>query len=384
MARPSTNLRELQQWLHRSVAEAEVLLPGLLDLSPAVLLQHLGSRPELRTAGMMQRLLDVAHGALAIHPRRAYELTSVAVGTVRSLQVPAGMEVIALRLQGQAWVEHANALRGLGQPGEARDAARCARALFENTPASEWYLAMVDLAESQILHDLGEREPALRLVRRAGSLLALHGDHAGYLQARTIEAWMLWVGGDYAGAADVWKESAEAARYTPDRTLFGRLLSYVGYFELHHGDAGRAWELLSDARDVLDAEGLKEEAIRARENMAEAALRRGRLHESISEWHKVRTEFLGAGAVIDAAVAAVETLELLLVAGREDELAPLTSMYVASFREAGMTQNALLPFTWLCARAERGALSQEDLGIARRYFEDLPQQPNAPFRPPER
>jgi hypothetical protein len=51
----SAVLRELELWLNANVAEAERLLPDILDVPATLVRQELRMRPELRTAGMIQR-----------------------------------------------------------------------------------------------------------------------------------------------------------------------------------------------------------------------------------------------------------------------------------------------------------------------------------------
>jgi len=193
-------LRELELWLNASIAEAERLLPDILDKSGGVLERELAARPELCTAGMMQRLITIAHELLEGYPRWAHELTSIAVKLLPSIAVPQSRVAIVRRLHAQAWIEHAQTSLGIRATAEARDAIDAARGLLDQTPAQEWYLATADVVEAQILHDLGRRDDAFTMVRRAGAHFVLHGDYDRYLHARMIEAWMFWSAGKHAEA----------------------------------------------------------------------------------------------------------------------------------------------------------------------------------------
>jgi hypothetical protein len=68
----------------------------------------------------------------------------------------------------------------------------------------------------------------------------------------------------------------------------GHITAKLGLLELRHGSAEDAAQLLVSALQHLDAAGLASEAIRARWHLAEALVARGRSHEAISEYHKVR------------------------------------------------------------------------------------------------
>jgi hypothetical protein len=92
-------LRELRDWLSQSVAEAEALMPELLDLPVPRLHLRLSTRPALRTVGVMQCLLDLAEKALGRFRRHAYELTAIAVEIVEDVVLPPQEQEIAWRLR---------------------------------------------------------------------------------------------------------------------------------------------------------------------------------------------------------------------------------------------------------------------------------------------
>ncbi|HEX6087869.1 MAG TPA: hypothetical protein VF266_25275 [Thermoanaerobaculia bacterium] len=374
----SGGLRELESWLRSSVAEAEEQLPALLDLPAAMLRRELDARPELRTPGMMQRLIAVAHEALERYPRRAHELTSIVVAYASAMDAAPERASVVRRIEGQGWQEHARASCALQRTDEAREALATARRLFSQTPANDWYIATVDLVEAPLLHDDGRHAEALELVRHAAAEFAIHHDYQHLVEARMLETWMLSAAGDDAAAAEVWTATAEIARQRGHRTLHARLTSKIALFRLRRGDAEAATRMLAEAVQIFEEEGLSREAIRARWNLAEAATTRGRLHEAISEYYKVRATLLAEGASNDAAIVSAEIVELLLVAGRDAEVPALTESLLTTFHTR-LTQNALEAFTWLHARATAGTITREDAATVRRFFEDLPHQPRARF-----
>jgi tetratricopeptide (TPR) repeat protein len=379
----TAELRELAFWLDASRAEAERLLPDLIDLPASVLRQQFKTRPELRTAGMVQRLTQAAHDALERFPRRAHELTSIVVELAGAITLPDFAALLADELQGQAWREHANALCGLEETGQARRAIDLARSCFRRMAAGEWQQATVDLIEAEVLHGLGRRDEALLLVRRAANVFVVDLDQEHYIEAQMLEAGMLREAGDRRGATDVWRATVDVAQQRGDRILMARFESWIGRFELRQGDPAEASAFFFAALTVFDEAGLTAEATRARRGLAEAAAARGRIHEAVSEFYKVRAELLAAGSVIDAAIVSCEILALLLEGGREAELTALAHTLVTSFRDAGMTQGALEAFTFLRAHSGEGNLTSDDVVAVRRYFEDLGQRPNARFLPPE-
>ena len=375
-------VREFDRWLSASVAEAETLVPELLRLPGPLLLAELRRRPELRTAGVMRRLLAAARDGLQRFPSRAHEITAIVARYARSMHVPPEFAFAARTMEGEAWREHASALREIGRTAKAAQAVRRARGCFEDTPASAWMQATVGLIEAPLLYDRGLHDEALRLIRQAGETFRRSRDDGRYLQARLIESWMLWAGGDRAGSVEVWNTTADAARRRGDVELMARLAAKMGVFELRYGSAEEASRLLSSAIDLFGATSASEEAVRARWNLAEAMAERGRLHEAISEYHKVRAEMLARGALADAALAAVEILDLHLLAGRESELPSLAERFVHLFREAGLALNAMEALAWLRGRANAERLTHDDLSYARAFFEEASQNPYGRFITP--
>ena len=376
------SLRKLEAWLRASVAAAEEQLPPLLELPATLLRRELDARPELRTPGMLDCLNKVAREAVDRYPRRAHELTSIVVEYAPAVVAPADRASVVRRLHAEGWKEHARALCALGRNDEAREALAHARRLFLLTPSHDWYIAKVDLVEAPLIHDLGRHAEALALLRHAAWEFAFHHDYERLVEARMLETSMLWSAGDNDAAAEVWTATEEVARQRGHQTLLARLSSKVAIFQLRHGSIDTAVKLLKEAVKVFEEKGLTREAIRARWNLAEAATARGSFHTAIAEYYRVRGMLLSTGAINNAAIVSAEIVELLLLAGREPQVLPLTESLLTTFHTT-LTQNALEAFTWLHARAAAETIRPEDAAEVRRFFEDLPHQPLARFVGPD-
>lgn len=373
-------LREFEQWLSASLAEADAVLPDLLELPAPLLAAELRSRPRFRTPGVLKRILAAARQARDRYPSRAQELTSIVTRYARSMAVPPAFAFVARTLQGEAWRDHAGALHAMGRAAKAARAIRTARELFDGTPGAEWQLATVDLVEAPLLHERGLHDEALLVVRRAAEQFGRAGDDTRYLEACMLECWMLRAAGDREGALRAWKALDEGARFRGNVLLTARTAAKLARFELRDGSAEEALGLLTHALALFEAGGAQDEAIRARWSAAECAAALGRLHEAVSEYHKVRAQLLARGSLTDAALASVESLQLLLLAGREPELPSLTTTLVETFRDAGMPINGIEALAYLRGRAAAGELTREDAVCVRRFFEDLPLDAKARFR----
>jgi hypothetical protein len=383
----------MERRLSAGRAEAARLLPELRELPADLLAGELEARPELRTMGMMEALLGVAARAA---PDRAHELTAIVVSF--AARVPLfGIDVMVeatlhRQLQAQAWREHARALHAIRRPAEARAAIARSRALFECDPGSEWFEATVHLVEAPILYERGARAEAIGLVHAAAMQFAMHSDHERYVDACVLESSMHCTAGRRDAAAEVWLDMAATARQRGDSALTALITSKLAQFELHCGSAEEASRLFSSVVGALDAAGHTREAIQARRNLAQAVAARGRLHDAISELYKSRAELLAhdAGAdpraddpITEAAVVSADILELLHAANRRGELARFTETLAPTFADAGLPPHAMAAFHYLRDSAAHDTLTPEDIALVRSYFEDLHQQPNAPFTPPE-
>lgn len=376
-----SELLELEQWLSATRAGAERLLPELLDLPASELGRGIERHPELRL-GIIRLLLSVAEQARKRFPDRAHDLTSVLVEQARA-PVPPLRAALARDVQAQAWSAHASSLRVLGRYAEARYAIGVALDIYRQELSSAWHRARAEVIEAQILCDQGERAEALQRLRRAADDFLLYGDRERYVRARRKEAWIHWCAGDRAASGAVWVSMAELGVQRNDIALVGLLENDMGLFALGCGNAARAARHFEAAHEALDAAGMAREAIGARRNLAEAAVGRGRFLEAISEYYKVQALLLAGGAVIEAAVASADILELLLVTGRDDKLLPLAELLLEKFGHAGLQPNAMEAWEFVRRRARAGELTGDDVAGVRGYFRYLPVWPNARFIFPE-
>jgi len=360
-------------------AAAERLLPHLLELSGLALTRELGRHPELQP-GLALLLVDRADRAVDSDPLRAHDFTAAVIAQAGSLS---HLHALADHLIGRAWTAHADALRALGRYGQAHDAIAAALELFARSFSPSWFSAMANVVAARILHEEQLRDEALRRIRDAAAVLLRYGDVDRYVRVRAIEASMLWDAGDRKAAAGVWSGAALDALECGNLVAAALLQERTGIFLLRHGEVDDAARSFDVALTLFESAGRAREALRCRWHRAEVAAARGEFDEAVGEFYPVQALMLGAGDVIPAAVVSAEILELLLVAGRDDEILPLADLIVETFSDAGLTLNALRAWTFVRQRARAGRLTVEDITAVRLYFERLPLRPNALFEPPE-
>lgn len=372
-----------ERWLATTEEEAEALLPELLDLSPGEVRNHLARNPATITVSLINKVLAVAHYCLDAHAVRALELTQIAVDFAGEARAPVSSKSVLLRLQGEAWKEHANALAGRGRLPESIEAVETARDILKDAVEKGVLLARLDLVEAQIRIRRQEYDEAIPLTESAARTLLEYGDDDGYMTARMTEAWVKWRKGDSDGAMAVWRDLDRIATEQKNDPLRGRIYCNMGVFEVRHGKIKDAVRHLRQALRLLRSARLTREVIRVRWTLAEAEALNGNVNAAISELFKVRAEFLRIGAVLDAANASVMVVDYLIVAGRTRDVAPLAREMVLTFQEAGLTRNALEALSYLRSRADIERVSRDDTQAVLRYFDDLPQQPLTEFMPPQ-
>jgi tetratricopeptide (TPR) repeat protein len=366
-ARFVERLHEMERRLQDNRAEAERWLPRLLTLSVPDLSHELAQHPELQP-GISRLLLEVVDDTVRRDANRAYELTAVVTEYVeanRSLSCPE----ITPDLRAKAWTAHAGALRALGRHLEALVAIAAARGGDESRFGNAWSIALAEVEEARILHDMGETTEALLLIRRGAEVILLHGDVERYVKVRMYETLMLWETGQRTEAAEVWRTMAREASHRGDAVFMALLESATAVFQLRHGGAAAAARLFETAHQVFDKEGLTREAVRARWGVAEAAVARGRYHDAISEYYKVQALSLAAGNVREAALASAEIVDLLLLAGRVDEVPSLAELMMSVFA-APEQQKARMAWLILHECTLAGVLTPSRIDVVRRFFRD--------------
>jgi tetratricopeptide (TPR) repeat protein len=359
------------------MVSAERLLPSLLELSGPDVSRALFRHPELQP-DLSQLLLGVVNDTVERSPVRAHELTSAVIEYVAA-DVPLDRNPwMAPYLRGNAWTAHAAALRGIGRYRDALEAIAAAHDRYQMASGNAWHIAAAEMVEAEILCELEQGEEALQLIVPAAAVLLGHGDVERYVRVRMREALILCEAGNRSAAAEVWRGTGRVAQERGDFVLMGLLECAMGTFELRHGRADEAARHFERAYDIFDGAGLRREAIQARRGVAEAAVARGRFNEAISEYYKVQGLWIAAGNVAEAALAALENIELLRIAGRDGKVIGLADFLANMFADAGRDGEAQA-WTFIRESASTGELTLGSIEGVRRFLSKLPLQPNAKF-----
>jgi tetratricopeptide (TPR) repeat protein len=334
---------------------------------------------------VLKRLLDHARANFESYPAHALEITTVVVEAIEDLDGPDEFRPYLVEFSGDAWREHANALSGRLRPQDAMRASARARELYlQLGGASDAKVALVDLVDATCFHEMGDSDRALTLARGAAKTLRKYKDAVGEMNARIIEGWILYSRGQHDEVRSVWTAAAKDAEKLGNRDALARLHNNIGHLACELGDLEAASDSFERAIKLFEELNMLTERPKVRWGHAKILRSRGRSHEALSEFFKTEAEFLLLGSVGDAALAALATVELLIVLGRSEQAKERASELVVKFGEAGMLPNALTALAFLreCAHIER--LSIGNLDHVSKFFRELGRDPLLTFmRPPE-
>lgn len=373
---------DILQWFGRSRTEGLLYGPELLDSIPRARRGYFERTPEALSVGTLEYLLDIAHAELDGDPRRARELTAFVLEYADQVTGPEGSRVPLLLFRARAWKEHANALRTKGDDlrGALKSVERAVEILSQNG-ACRPELANVRMLQALLLQELGDVPAALRIIRESTEEFRLERDMPRYVQAKILEGVFLFESNTRT-AADLWEALlSDAARLADPREL-ARICNNLWIAAVKLNDADLAARYYRLAAELYDEVGMDAEKPRLRWGYARALAQQGNAAASLREYEHVRAEMLAREMIGDAAVAALETVELLHTTGKTVEARALALELLATFERAGMASRVTQALRFLHDRAAEQRINARDVRVVREYFVQLQTDPELQFSPP--
>jgi tetratricopeptide (TPR) repeat protein len=364
-------------------AEAATLVKELLLLPTEWWGEEVRADKRYATAGVVRRLLAVAHEAVDSVPTEALELAGIALDVINLIAHAAyDSETIHL-LRGQALREHAFALYYLNRNEDAVRGAERARDAFAKCAVSEVEIARTDVLFALIQTRLEEFDAAIRSARSAEEVFANFGLEDRRRGARRVETMVLQDRGDHRKALERYREMETEVGGSNPSELAG-ILNNIGNCHRHLGDFDRAISKYTFALSIFDDLGNLAEGSRTRWNVAQTLAAAGNLREAEKRYRSVRGEFHNLGLRGEAAVVSLNMAEIAVAENRFVEAAELCQQVIAHFQDAKVayTSNAVAALSFLREAVEQRKASAAVAEAVRRYVSRLPQQPNLLFAPP--
>jgi tetratricopeptide (TPR) repeat protein len=368
---PVNTVAEFIDWLNGGREDADRNAEELLRQPPDQWDAWLAGHSAALTYHLVDELSDRASTLLTDDAGGALAIMELVVRQMDGVRVPVGCEPFLPALK-------ANACRDLGnihgQTGALHDALAAyerSMALLEGNPLwrVEYELARREAALTW--HHLGERAQTLRIIREGIAVFEATSMTGEVLRSRIYEGWLEFEEQRPRQAAEVFTAALELAERRGEGALIARLHSNLGLCAQELGQTERAIEHLALALKVFVQQRMTAErppAIRALARVVEGS---GRIHQAILAMKRAAEDLSTDGLAMDAALLWLDLLDLLLVAGQADQLAPIASELVRTFAGADLEAETLEALEDLQRAAAAGQLHGELVGAARAELDGI-------------
>ena len=380
LTRQKEDFANAAEELRREREEAPALVATLLDMDPRLWRSWLREHPEHRTATVVEALVTVVRETAHL-PWRCFDLTKLAIDVAEEPR-PGQRVIFTAIARAQAWNEHALVLIDLGRFPEAIAATKQARLSIHDFGALALDSAISDYVAATAYVRMGKLREAVRCLRRAAPIAQEYGDAALYLKCRLLQAATLHENQRLNEAMELWSELIVEARDREDAELLGAIYNNAGLTLLNQGKIDQAKWHLAQAGRIFAGRDDRNALARLDLNLARIAVQEGDHDRALALFRKARISFRDVQSASGVSSTDLETAELLLALGRTAEAEALCADLPRTFREIGMTTNALTAAAYLaeCAAARR--LDVTAVHHVKSYLADLPQNPGRPFRRP--
>jgi tetratricopeptide (TPR) repeat protein len=353
--------------------------PKLLALPDGELREAIRQvRPD-QLAGVLGYMLQAAREEQERDAWRALAITSAVIGALDLVEVPAGAETFRQLLEAQAWKEHANALHVAGDLNAARVAAQRGIGALGGNPAYAMEQADLEMVEAYIQHKQGDSETALRRVRACTTAYLARGNLRRVVRARTTEAALFYELRLFPEAETVWRSAYDDADRLGDIETRTRITHNLGLCALERGEYAAAISHFTTALIKFDELGMDTERQRALWGIAGVHAKNGRVGDAVAELNGVQADFLRRGMPLEAALVSLATIELLVTIDRVTLFPAVYEGLVATFANAGMTENALKALAYLESHASDHTVTVAEVQRVRMFMRGLRENPMLMF-----
>lgn len=351
--------RELREWLNSGLdaaaRDAEAMLAGprhtwssWIDAHPAALTYHFANT-----------LLDLSVEARDRDPAEALALTRMLVDRLPRLDVP--MPDAGRLLRVRIWLEHGNALLIADDLPAALAAYQEALRITGDGPALPLLAAMARRGAAWIHHRQGDAGEPLRTIRADIALFEAHHALGDVLRSRIIEAGILYDHGRFREARDIFVEADAIARRMSDERMLARIANNLGHCERQLGHSREAVQHLVEARHLFQKHGMTGERFRSDWGIELLRGDEGAATDAVSALRALMQPLIESGRAVEAALVALDVVELLVLSERQDHVHRVASELVSVFEHARMPREALRALAALRAVAEERRVAAEDV-----------------------
>ena len=351
---PSSDVRALAQLIFDENADAAALLDDILTGPRAWWPQRLRRTPGAMTAGMVQQLLRRMMEVVRQCPEDALQITSMARMVADALDVDDYPYAMVLNMRAQALRDHGSVLSFMHRFPEALEVIERAERAFEDVPFADYDAARLRLVKALALRFYRPAEAA-ELARETAETFLFFGDRSRSVMARTIEAGALYLGGAVEQAMEIWQSLQETS---PDHVLRLTQTINVALCLVRLGRGPESIASLDYCLVEFEKLGMRTEQARARWTLGNALRGTDRQAEAMVALGRARDEFAALSLPVDAALAALDLADALLVSGQPEQVPAICREAIAYLTDAGLTEQALPGLALLREAAAMGKASR--------------------------
>lgn len=334
-----------------------------------------------RTAGVVRQLLDQVRPTMdAGSPANALRIAELAVEVSNELNVAEYPSDFVIGVRAQALRDHAYALSYVGRFPEALHVADRAEKLFKQSPLPEYELARLKLVRSIIFRSLERAGEAVALTHEAAEAFLRFGQHRRYIDARVWEAAMLYKLGRTREALAIWLELEKNPQINTTTRVI--VLQDIGTAYQQLRKFRDSAEYLGRAAAELELLGIKPELTRTRWMLARTLLMSKSAVDAIPLLREAWREFESLEMEADAALAALDLVEALLIVGDHEQVPPICRALLDRFTRAGMSSPAVTALAYLREAVAAGQATRTLVRHVQKFLRELPKEPCLLFVPP--
>ena len=365
--------------LERERNEAADVVRTLLRDTPSEEWPRLAEDPRMRNSGALDQLAAEVRRRLAIEPREALALSTLATSIAETLASDAYPAIVLAQMRATAWKDRAHVLKFLSRLPEALDAVERAEERLAGFAAVAHDRAVVQLVRAGILLENREFETAMREAQGAREVFGEFGDTKRYLYAGVLVGGILYDDQRFTDAGSTWKALLDVAKGVNDVETLARLHNNLGYCAVHLGDLAAANIHFSEAVRHFNDMGMHVEGTRTERGAGVRLIARGDYAGGIRRLTEARKQFKDYGMVEDAGKCALDISEALLERGDIEGAERLTAELVDEFVTAGLSERAIYALKYLRDQVAHETASPATVRSVHEYLDALQTEPARDF-----
>ncbi|HSY50118.1 MAG TPA: tetratricopeptide repeat protein [Thermoanaerobaculia bacterium] len=233
-----------------------------------------------------------------------------------------------------------------------------------------------------VLTYMDRLDEAERFAAGSAEIFDAFRDSERWVLATAAQAAILYYRSDYESALALFERLLKLAEANSDTMETARHSSNVGVCCIQIGNAARAAECLLVAHQLFVELENKPELVRIERWLGVLSRVGGNVADSIARLRSARNDFDRLGLLYDAALATIDLVESLLVAGQTGEIPKLCADAMRFIRRAGNRRQAFIAAAYLKEAANRRELTLRRVEHVRKFVHRLEARPSLHFEPP--